>query len=66
LFQGWFDEFWLLLAFNAELLLSVLHVAGLMLIVTCYSRAKFLRGIVCCAVASVSFLCFSCFAIGGI
>jgi hypothetical protein len=46
------DEFWLLVAFNAKLLLSVLHDAGLMLIVTCYNRAKFLYRIICCAVAS--------------
>ncbi len=46
------NEFWLLVAFNAQLLLSVLHDAGLMLIVACYNRAKFLYGIICCAVAS--------------
>jgi hypothetical protein len=34
-----FAEFWLWLAFNTELLLSVLHDAGLILIVACYSTA---------------------------
>ncbi len=42
-----FDEFLLLVAFNAEFLLSVL------LIVTVYSRANFFCGIVCCIAASV-------------
>jgi hypothetical protein len=42
----------LLVAINAELLLSVLHDAALMLIVAFYSRAKFCCGIVRCAVAS--------------
>jgi hypothetical protein len=53
--SGLVDEFWLLLTFNAELLLSVLHDACLMLIVAFYSRAKFLCGIVFCAVASGEF-----------
>jgi hypothetical protein len=60
-----FDEFWLLVAFNAELLLSMLHDASLIQIVAFYSWATFFVGLYAALLLLVSFLCFSCFAIGG-